>query len=342
MYKIIKSVVILGLVFFLLAYYFYLKSINHSFSDEFSPVAFNIEKGEGPSVVAEHLLNEGLISSRLYFKIYIWRSGLEKKFQAGNYVLSPSMTTKEIVDLFINGKVIKSEKDIKIIEGWTLSDIAINFEKNNISSAEDFLSLTQTPVDKWVFDFKKPDFLNDIPSGHDLEGYIFPDTYRVYNNASISDILKKTFDNFDRKVDRNIRLEIKKQGRTLHDVITLASIVEKEVRSDKDKKIVAGILLKRMRIGMKLEVDSSINYITGKNDPGAFYADLNIDSPYNTYKYYGLPPGPICNPSLSSIEAVLYPEESPYLFYLNRQDTLETIFSRDYDEHIRNKNKYLR
>ena len=93
---------------------------------------------------------------------------------------------------------------------------------------------------------------------------------------------------------------------------------------------------------MKLEVDSTINYITGKNDPQASYADLGIDSPYNTYKYYGLPPGPISNPGLSAIKAAVYPKESQYLFYLHRQDTGETVFSRTYDEHLRNKAKYLR
>ncbi len=136
--------------------------------------------------------------------------------------------------------------------------------------------------------------------------------------------------------------KIKEQNKTVHEIITLASIIEKEVRSEKDMALVAGILLKRLEIGMPLEVDSTINYITGKNDPSVQSVDLQINSPYNTYKNYGLPPGPISNPGLASIKAAVYPEESDYLFYLNRQDTGETIFSKNYDEHLTNKYKYLK
>jgi len=342
MQKITKSIIILLIVFSSLFYFFYQKSINSSVSKDYLPINFFIKKGDSVSVVSKKLINDNLISSELYLKIYLWKNDIDKSLQAGNYILSPSMTMKEIVNYFVRGEVISAEKNVKIIEGWDLNDIAESFEKDNISSAKDFLSLSETPVNKWIFNFKKPDFLSDVPKGHNLEGYIYPDTYRVYNNATASDIIKKTLLNFDKKVTQEMRNEIKRQGRSLYDVIILASIVEKEVRSDKDKKIVAGILLKRLDRGMRLEVDSTINFITGKNDPGASYADLKINSPYNTYSNYGLPPGPICNPSISSIRAVIYPQESPYLFYLNRQDTLETIFSKDYNEHIRNKNKYLK
>jgi len=174
-----------------------------------------------------------------------------------------------------------------------------------------------------------------------LEGYIYPDTYRVYNNASVSDIVFKALNNLKNKADSKLLGDIEKSGMTFHEVMTLASIIEKEVRNKDDMKTVSGILIKRMNIGMRLEVDSTINYITGKNDPGASYKDLEIDSPYNTYKNYGLPPGPICNPGIEAIKAAVYPKESDFLFYLNRQDTFETIFSKNYDEHLRNKAKYL-
>jgi UPF0755 protein len=342
MLKIIKSLLILIIIFSLLFYFFYNNSINTSVSKNYSPVDFSIEKGDGVAIVSQKLLNNNLINSDFYFRIYLWKNKIDKKLQAGKYVLSPSMNMKEIINYFVNGETVSEERNVKIIEGWSLFDIANSLEENNISSAKDFLEATEKPVSKWSFDFQKPEFLIDVPVGHDLEGYIYPDTYRIYNNASVSDIIEKALNNFDKKLSESIRAEIENQERSLHDVLTLASIIEKEVINDKDKKIVSGILLKRLDIGMRLEVDSTINYITGKNDPSASYSDLEIDSPYNTYKNYGLPPGPICNPSISSIEAAVYPEESNFLFYLNRQDTLETIFSEDYDEHIRNKNKYLK
>ena len=342
MLKILKSFLILIVVFTSLFYFFYKRSIDSSVTEDYSPINFSIEKGDAVSLISRRLIENNLISSELYFKVYLWQNKSDKMLQAGDYILSPNMTMKEIVNFFIKGDVVLAEKDVKIIEGWDLKDIAFSFEENNISNSEDFLKLIETPVNKWVFDFNKPNFLNDIPEGHDLEGYIYPDTYRVYNNASVSDVLKKALDNFDVKLSQEMKDEIRNQGKSLHDVVTLASIIEKEVISDEDKKTVAGILLKRIDIGMRLEVDSTINYITGKNDPGATYLDLEIESPYNTYRNYGLPPGPICSPSISSIEAAIYPKESPYLFYLNRQDTLETIFSKDYNEHLRNKNKYLK
>ena len=197
-------------------------------------------------------------------------------------------------------------------------------------------------MSNWQFSFTKPGFLDSVPKGVDLEGYLFPDTYRVFNDVSDEEIVKKLLNNFDKKLSPELRQKIARQGKTIHEIITMASIIEKEVSSEADRPIVAGILYKRIKNGMRLEVDSSINYITGKNDPGANYADLEIDSPYNTYKNYGLPPGPICNPGLAAIKAAVYPEESAYLFYLNRQDTGETIFSKTFDEHIKNKNKYLK
>ena len=181
-----------------------------------------------------------------------------------------------------------------------------------------------------------------MPIGVDLEGYLFPDTYRIYNDASADDILEKMLDNFDTKLSRELRDEIASQGKSIHDIVTMASIIEKEVAVKDDMAIVSGILYKRMEIGMRLEVDSSVNYVSGKSDPSVTYVDLQIDSPYNTYKYDGLPPGPICNPGLQAIQAAVYPGTSSYLFYLNRQDTGETIFSKNFDEHIRNKNKYLK
>jgi len=342
MIKFLKSIFILLVVFSSLFYFFYKKSIDSSVDDKYYSYDFEIKKGEGVSSVAQELFDKNLISSNLYFKIYLWRNDLDKKLQAGKYILSPSMTMREIVQSFVDGETVSREKDIKIIEGWDLAEIAHSFEENNIFNSKDFLSIAEKPVSKWSFDFEKPSFLNNLPKGDDLEGYLYPDTYRIYNHASISDVIQKALNNFDKKLSHELRLEIERQGRSIHDVVTLASIIEKEVRIDKDKKIVSGILQKRMEIGMKLEVDSTINYITGKSDPGASYLDLDIDSPYNTYKNYGLPPGPICNPSISSIIAAVYPEKSPYLFYLNRQDTFETIFSKNYEEHIRNKNKYLK
>lgn len=329
----------LGVLIFYGVYNF---SINSAVSDNAEIISFEIKSGEGVKKIGANLLAEGLIKSDFFFETYIWQTKNETKLQAGVYELNKTMSIVEIVNKFISGKVISQERDIKILEGWKIADMEEYFVKNNILEEGEFSKLANAPVDDWSFDFAKPGYLEDVPPGVDLEGYIFPDTYRIFKGASAEDIIEKALDNFDNKLSQELRDEIAAQGKSIHDIITLASIIEKEVPLEDDMAVVSGILYKRMKIGMRLEVDASVNYASGKSDPSVTYADLQIDSPYNTYKYYGLPPGPICSPGLQAIIAAIRPKESPYLFYLNRPDTGETIFSKSFEEHIRNKNKYLK
>ena len=324
------------------AYGNYKSGINSSVGETEELVTFEINPGEGVKKIGANLIAEDLIESDFFFETYIWRTENETKLQAGIYELNKGLSIIEIVDKLIAGEILSQEENIKILEGWKIIDMEEYFVKNNILGESDFSKQVSAPVSDWSFTFAKPSYLEDVPFGVDLEGYIFPDTYRIFVGASAEDIIEKTLDNFDNKLDQELRDEIKSQGKSIHEIITLASIIEKEVASEDDMAIVSGLLYKRMEIGMRLEVDASVNYASGKSDPSVTYADLQIDSPYNTYKYDGLPPGPICSPGLQAIKAAIYPKESPYLFYLNRQDTGETIFSKNFDEHIRNKNKYLK
>lgn len=302
---------------------------------------FEIKAGEGVVDVASRLEQQGIISSPFFFRLFVWQSENATKIQAGKYEISPAMSMVEILETFVLGKVLSDETNIKMLEGWTIDDMEKYLSDKGTLSSGAFSSLAKKPVRDWSFSFAKPDFLQ-AENSTDLEGYLFPDTYRIFQGSSAEDIIKKMLDNFDKKLDPEMRAEIERQGKSLHDVITMASIIEKEVNNEKDAAIVAGILYKRLELGMRLEVDSSVNYATGKSEASASYEDLAVDSPYNTYKNGGLPPGPISNPGLWAIRAALYPETSPYLFYLNRQDTGETIFSKDFEEHVRNKNKYLK
>lgn len=302
-------------------------------------IFFTVEKGHGAGLIAKNLRSVGLIKSELYFKYYVWLTNNQTNFQAGEYILNPAFSVAEIVDILAGGKTTDQEKEIKIIEGWNINDIDKYLSQNNIFG---FADLARKKISDWAFEFDKPQFLNDAPLTAGMEGFLFPDTYRIFNDAKAEDAVEKMILNFDKKLDDNLRKEIIAQGKTVYEIIILASIIEKEVAKEKDRVIVSGILQKRLQLGMHLGVDSTINYITGKNNPQSSYNDLRIDSLYNTYKYSGLPPGPICNPSLASIKSAIFPQESPYLYYLNRQDTGETIFSKSYDEHLRNKKKYLK
>ncbi|OGF27603.1 hypothetical protein A2303_02965 [Candidatus Falkowbacteria bacterium RIFOXYB2_FULL_47_14] len=341
MLKIFKYIAIflaIGAIFCVAAYNQGINAVDDFGKD----MVFVVGSGEGVDRIGQNLIEAGLIRSKLCFKIYIRRSGLQSVLQAGEYALNSSMSVKEIAAILSSGKSLNREREIKIIEGWNIDDIDRYLAENGVISKDAFAGLSKKEIGNWTFDFARPDFLKNAPDDARLEGYLFPDTYRIYRDAEAEDIIERMLLNFDAKLTPAARADIALKGKTIHDIIILASIVEKEVRGLEDKKIVAGILYKRLESGMKLEVDATINYITGKDNPSSAAEDLRIDSPYNTYKYQGLPPGPISNPGLDSILAAIYPEKSPYLFYLNRQDTGETIFGRNYEEHLRNKAKYLK
>ncbi|MCX7779017.1 MAG: endolytic transglycosylase MltG [Patescibacteria group bacterium] len=294
---------------------------------------FIITKGESLKKIGENLEKEGLIKDRNIFVLYSFLRNLRKKFLPGKYELKKSLSLKEIVEILTSS--LSREKKITIIEGWSVKEIAENLEQEGLVKKEDFLTKVQE-----VNQFReKYDFLRDdkIKS---LEGFLFPDTYRFYLETESEKIISKMLDNFDQKMTDELKEEIKKQGKTIFEIVTLASIIEKEVPLRKDKKIVADIFLRRLKNNLPLQADSTINYLTGKKVRRASLEDLKIDNPYNTYKYKGLPPGPISNPGLDSILAVIYPEKNDWWYFLSKEDGT-TIYSRTFEEHRANKIKYL-
>lgn len=342
MKKLLILLILLALFVFFAFFYYYNSAVNYGSKIQAGDLMFSVAAGDSVETIAKNLKSQGLIKSSFFFKFYVWQSDKEAELKAGEYILNQALSIMEIVNVITNGQSISRELEIKIIEGWKITEIDKYLSEQRDVDISNFAALTKKTISNWPFEFTKPAFFDEVPSDIDLEGYLFPDTYRIFKDATAGDIVKKMLDNFDNKFNQELRDEIKLKGKSINEIVTMASIIEKEVNNEKDRPKVAGIFYKRLAIGMRLEVDSTVNYITGKNDPSAEYKDLEIDSPYNTYKYYGLPPGPISSPGLSAIKAAIYPEESEYLFYLNRQDTGETIFSKNFDEHIRNKNKYLK
>lgn len=332
-----KKFLVLALILFSISvfiYFYYKVQIDVPANESKQEIIFKVSLGDNAEIISNKLEQLGLIKSAAFFQFYVWQDEIQNKLQAGEYVFDTGMSIKEIANKLASGKINNRERTIKILEGWTIADIDEYLNEQKIIEAGDFVQLSKKAPAEFA--------LIKLPVEVDLEGYLFPDTYRIFNDASTQDIINKLLNTFENKISPTILEEIKKQEKTVHEVITLASIIEKEVRSEQDMALVSGVLQKRLKIDMPLEVDSSINYVTGKNTPSVDYADLQIDSPYNTYKNYGLPPGPISNPGLAAIRAAIHPKESEFLFYLNRQDSGETIFSKTYDEHLANKYKYLK
>ncbi|MBL7150142.1 MAG: endolytic transglycosylase MltG [Candidatus Pacebacteria bacterium] len=268
---------------------------------------FLVEKGDGLFQIAENLEKEDLIKSKFFFDFYVLIKGGQDKLRAGEYFLSPSMNVTEIAGKIILGEIAKIM--VTIPEGFTVKQI------------EELLGL------------KLP--------GTDLEGFLFPDTYQFPLKVSGEEVVKRMRDNFEKKLTQDLREEIEKQDKTIFEIVTMASLLEKEVKTKEDKRLVSGISWKRFKNNIPLQVDATITYITGKKTTKVSIEETKIDSPYNTYKYLGLPLGPICNPGLESIKAAVNPEDSDYWYYLSTPEG-ETYFSETLEDHNIKKAKYLK
>lgn len=299
-------------------------------------VKFPIEKGQGNGVIASKLEEEGLIRWKIYFYYYVRAYGLLNKILPGEYELSGNMTIPEIAETITR----KKDDQIKITfpEGWTSAQIAERLKENGLPG-EEFLKIVKNPgpiLGQYDFFNEKNERLIK-PAVTSLEGYLFPDTYFFKKDEQAGNIIKKMLDNFDEKLDSKMRQDIAGRERSKSDIVTLASLIEGEVKSQDDREIVSGIFWKRLSQGMPLQSCATISYILGTKKKQYSFEDTRINSPFNTYLNKGLPPGPVNNPGLSSIHAAAYPKESPYFYFLTNPETGQTIFSKTIDEHNKNK-----
>ena len=294
---------------------------------------FSILKGQDVFDIGKNLEKEKLIKNHWFFEIAVFLKNGSAKLQAGDYRLSRTMTPLEIASKIINGDVAK--EILTIPEGWNIRDIDYYLKTRGFAQDNEFL---QASNGDYSAEFS---FLKDNPKNLNLEGFLFPDTYHLRAGDDSETLVRKMLDNFDKKLTPELKLEIDNQGKTVFKIVNMASLLEEEVKTIEDKKIVAGILWKRIKIGMYLNVDAAIAYALNEKTGRLSGSDTKIDSPYNTYKYKGLPPGPISNPGLDSILAAIYPTESPYLYYLSAPDG-ETIFSKTLQDHIIAIEKHLK
>ena len=297
------------------------------------PEQFTIAKGDDIITIGRKLATQKFIANRVYFYYYTWQNKLRGSIDAGDYLITPKSNIADIVYKMTRGDTVKHVKeDVKITfpEGWSIKQMTQRLQENDLP-AEKFSQLANNPTEDL---YEKYPFLH---RGSSLEGYLFPDTYRFAKDSTAEMIVKKMLDNFDVKIDKDKREIILNNGSNLHDVIIFASIIEGEVPSGGDRRVVAGVFKNRLDIDMALQSDATIDYIKGKSEIKHTLADIDIDSPYNTYKYPGLPKGPINNPSLRSIEAAITPANTDYMYFLNNVETGETIFSKTLNEHNTNK-----
>jgi len=304
-----------------------------------TPVPFTVYPGESPYSIGERLEEAGIISSAKLFYAYIRYKNLGQTLEAGDYILSPGMSIPEIVSVLQHGRA--KEITVTIPEGWRMEQLADYLEEQEIMSAEEFLAWAK--VDLWV---DRYDFLKEVPEGASLEGYLFPDTYRLPFPASPKDLIARMLENFEAKVTPEMRAKASELGLTFHQAVILASIVEKEAVLPEERPLIAGVFLNRLRKNMYLQADPTVQYAKGYDKTtGHWWSPITIEeatsiqSPYNTYLNPGLPPGPICSPGLESIKAVLYPAQTDYLFFFS-PDGSSHIFSKTYEEHLEKQRQY--
>lgn len=280
---------------------------------------FTVSSGEGVRSIASRLAQDGLIRSPISFYIVVKLLGIERKIEAGDFRLNRSMHAKDIAKELTHGIL---DIWITTLEGWRVEEIATKLTKELDIPAQEFL--------KWA-----------------QEGYMFPDTYLISKDATASAIAKNFQDTFDVRVTTAMREDTKKTGLTIEEVIVLASIVEREGKSEEDRPVIAGILLNRLKADWPLQADATLQYALGyqANEKSWWKKyltdeDKKISSPFNTYEHVGLPPFPISNPGLSSIRAVIYPAKTDYWYYLHDPNG-GVHYAKTLEEHNANVDKYL-
>lgn len=331
--KIVATIIISIIILILIATFVVIQigPYNKNNNDD---IVIDIPTGSTLNQVTNILKENNLIKNKTLFKLYVRISNNTSKLKSGKYLFDQTYSNKEIIQDLCEGKIYNDGIKITVPEGSTSFEIIDILVKNKLGDKNVYEELINNPKE-----FKdKFEFLNDekIVS---LEGFLYPSTYYFEEEQSEKEILNYMIETFESKYSDKLEERQKELNKSLYEVINLASIVEKEAVLDEDRPIIASVFYNRIKIGMPLQSDATIQYIFKERKKSITYEDLKIDSPYNTYRVNGLPPTPIANPGIKSIEAVLYPANTEYLYFVATIDGGNT-YSKTYEEHVKNVEQY--
>jgi UPF0755 protein len=305
-------------------------------------VSVEVAPGDSASDIGGRLQEAGVIESARLFRILVSLMGVENEMVAGRYQFDRGMPTLQVIGRLRGG--VTMPLMVTVPEGLRSEEIALLMERQGIVKADDF----RRALTSGAYDFG---FLSERPPGAGLEGYLFPATYGFSRGVTAQEVVRRMLAAFDAQVTPELRQAIQASGLTLHEAVTLGSIVEREAVLPEERPIIASVFLNRLRLGMPLEADPTVQYAVA-SDPASveqygFWKqaltteDLAVDSPYNTYVNGGLPPGPIANPGLASLEAVAHPAQTNYLYFVAKPDRSHA-FAETLEEHLRNVKQYQR
>lgn len=290
-------------------------------------VLVTIPPGSSASAIGRQLLEDGIIRSSDAFAFSVRIRGQGNKLKAGTYDFSPTMSLKEIIKKLTQGAVVNTNIRVTIPEGLTLPQIGMVFEHRGLFTQQEFLSAVKT--------IQLPyEYLKAVPSdvNYRLEGYLFPDTYEFPTGVTPEQAIRVMAARFNTLIPPRYEQSDIKDKFTLHQLVTMASVVEREAVRNDERPRIAGVFYNRLRQQMRLESCATVQYVIGRSGK-LYYADLEVESPYNTYRNAGLPPGPISSAGLLSFEAALKPESTDYLFFVAKPDGSH-IFSKTYEQHL--------
>lgn len=308
-------------------------------SENTQTVNVTIPSGSGTIQIGQQLEENSIISSADKFKLWSRIKGYDSQYKAGTYALSPSMDFQTIADIIVGGKV--NTVNFTVPEGYTIYQTARVIADSGLGDYDTLVSL----IEAADFDY---DFLDGAQNNKNkLEGYLFPNTYTIDEGMSEEQIIKVMLDEFEKQplkaiTDKKLSSQHNaSSGRSINEIITIASIIERECKVDEERKLVASVIYNRLEKGMPLQMCSTVQYVLSKQKEVLTYADTRIESPYNTYTNAGLPPGPICSPGLAAVQAALHPADTDYLYFVLSEKLDGTSnFSSDYAQFERDKAAY--
>jgi UPF0755 protein len=304
-----------------------------------TPVVFVVQSGETAAEIAARLKQQRLISDTELFRRYVQYHGLDAGIEAGEFTLRETMTIPQVAQALQRGQ--RSELVVTVQEGLRLEQVAAVVAVQTGISEDEFLAQATAGWGDLGFAF---DFLTDLPPDATLEGFLFPETYRLPENATAVDLLGRMLETFDARVTPEMRAAAADRGLNVYELVTLAAVVEREAVLDEERPLIAGVYHNRLQAGWFLNACPTVQYGIGfRDETGEWWSvltldDLELDSPYNTYRYLGLPPGPICSPGLASIQATAYPADTDYFFFLAdcTKNDGSHLFALTEDQHLRN------
>jgi UPF0755 protein len=288
-----------------------------------SPQIFEIKSGERLNTVIENLFSRGIIPSKTNMKIAAYLYGAEKKIRAARYKIPNGLNYLQLVELFLSGNADFLRK-VKVYPGSTIKSVAATLRLEALIDSSAFVEIANTKS-----------FLDSIGlMSNTAEGYLLPGEYFIYERSNPREVIKFIYNAFIKFLEDSIQYAQYNQKYTLHQIVTMASIVEGETKLVSEMPTIAGVYFNRLKIGMKLQADPTVQYLQANGWKRLTYDDLKIDNPFNTYKYFGLPPGPINNPSKNALRAAFYPEENKYLFFVANGKGGHN-FANNYSQHLK-------